>query len=53
MEINDPVQMTGASNFIDSPPFGLYDILNYLIYHVATYGKQGLDDYGLFNDSYN
>ena len=28
--------------FTDSPPFGLYDIFNYLIYNIADYDKQGL-----------
>jgi hypothetical protein len=46
------------NNFIDSPPFGLYDIFNHLIYHSADYDKQGLasyksyDDYRLFDDGY-
>lgn len=60
MEIEDP--LSGAhkcvNNFIDSPPFGLYDIFNYLIYHSTDYDKQGLasyrsfDDYRLFEDGY-
>ena len=46
------------NNFIDSPPFGLYDIFNFLIYHSTDYDKQGLlayksfDDYRLFGDGY-
>ena len=47
-----------VNNFIDSPPFGLYDIFNYLIYHSTAYDKQGLaayksfEDYRLFEDGY-
>ena len=42
----------------DSPPFGLYDIFNHLIYHSSDYDKQGLasykayDDYRLYDDGY-
>ena len=44
--------------FNDSPPFGLYDIFNHLIYHTTDYDKQGLaayksfDDYRLFEEGY-
>ena len=44
------------NNFNSSPPFGLYDIFNHLIYHSTEYDKQGLaayesfDDHRLFND---
>ena len=31
-----------VNNFADSPPFGLYDIFNYLIYNSSDYDKQGL-----------
>ena len=50
--------MHTVNNFIDSPPFGLYDIFNYLICHSTTYDKQGLaanksfKDYSLFEDGY-
>ena len=50
--------MRTVKNFIDSPPFGLYDIFNYLICHSTTYDKQGLaayksfEDYSLFEDGY-
>ena len=46
------------NNFIDSPPFGLYDIFNDLILHSANYDKQGLaaykssEEYRLFQDGY-
>ena len=50
--------MPTQNNFIDSPPFGLYDIFSHLIYHFSDYDKQGLasykayDDYRLFDDGY-
>ena len=51
--------MKVVNNFIDSPPFGLYDIFNHLICHSTNcYDKQGLaayksfDDYRLFEDGY-
>ena len=56
--VPDPFTLATQNNFIDSPPFGLYDIFNFLIYHSADYDKQGLasyksyDDYRLFNDGY-
>ena len=56
--VQDPFTLPVQSNFIDSPPFGLYDIFNHLIYHSADYNKQGLasyksyDDYRLFDDGY-
>ena len=46
------------NNFNSSPPFGLFDIFNHLVYHSTDYDKQGLaayksfDDYRLFNDGY-
>ena len=59
MQIGDPFKMDKfVNNFIDSPPFGLYDIFNYLIYHSTAYDKQGLaayksfEDYRLFEDGY-
>ena len=42
MEIGNPFKMDVVNNFIDSPPFGLYDIFNYLICHSTNYDKQGL-----------
>ena len=50
--------MTMTNNFTDSPPFGLYDIFNHLIYHATEYDEQSLasyksfDDYRLFQDGY-
>ena len=60
MEIADPFTSSYnlVNNFGDSPPFGLYDIFNYLINHLADYDKQGLaayksfDEYRLFQDGY-
>ena len=58
MVIPDPFSLKTVNNFNSSPPFGLFDIFNYLIYHFTDYDKQGLaayksfDDYRLFNDGY-
>ena len=58
MQIKDPFTMKMENNFADSPPFGLYDIFNHLIYHSTEYDKQGLasyksyDDYRLFVNGY-
>ena len=58
MLIPNPFSVKTVNNFNSSPPFGLYDIFNYLIYHSTDYDKQGLaayksfDDYRLFNDGY-
>ena len=58
MVIPDPFSLKTVNNFNSSPPFGLFDIFNHLIYHSTDYNKQGLaayksfDDKRLFNDSY-
>ena len=60
MEMGDPFSGSFhcVNNFIDSPPFRLYDIFNHLLYHLTEYDKQGLaaykslDDYRLFEDGY-
>ena len=58
MVIPDPFSLKTVNNFNSSPPFGLFDIFNHLIYHSTDYDKQGLaayksfDDYRLFNDDY-
>ena len=58
MLIPNPFSLKTVSDFNASPPFGLYDIFNYLIYHSANYDKQGLaayrsfEDYRLFDDGY-
>ena len=58
MLIPNPFSMKTVNNFTSSPPFGLYDIFNHLVYHSTDYDKQGLaayksfDDHRLFNDGY-
>ncbi len=59
MQISDPFKMNNlVNNFIDSPPFGLYDTFNFLICHSTSYDKQGIaayksfDDYRLFEGGY-
>ena len=58
MVIPDPFSRKTVNNFNSSPPFGLFNIFNHLIYHSTDYDKQGLaayksfDDYRLFNDGY-
>ena len=56
--IPNPFSLKNENNFNSSPPFGLYDISNYLIYHSTDYNKQGLaasksfEDYRLFDEGY-
>lgn len=56
--VPDPFTIPTQNDFINSPPFGLFDIFNHLIYHSCDYDKQGLasyksyDDYRLFDDGY-
>ena len=45
MLIPNPFSLKTVNNFNSSPPFGLYDIFNYLIYHSTDYDKQGLAAY--------
>ena len=60
MEIRDPFSASRnlVNNFVDSPPFGLYDIFNHLIFYSSEYDKQGLaaykafDEYRMFQDGY-
>ena len=58
MLIPNSFSLKTVNDFNASPPFGLYDIFNYLIYHSANYDKQGLaayksfEDYRLFDDGY-
>ena len=58
MQIANPFTIKTQNNFIDSPPLGLYDIFNHLIYHATEYDKQGLaayksyEYYRLFEDGY-
>lgn len=57
-QLPDPLSMKVENDFKNSPPFGLFDIFNHLIYHSSGYDKQGLaayksyDDYRLFDDGY-
>ncbi|KXJ08857.1 hypothetical protein AC249_AIPGENE14738 [Exaiptasia diaphana] len=48
--IQDPYTLDVKSDFSNSPPFGLYDIFNFLIYNTTTYDKQGLAAYKSFED---
>ena len=47
-----------VNDFTELPPFGLYDIFNYLVYYSTKYDRQGLaayksfDDYRLFDEGY-
>lgn len=58
MEIEDPFKLKAVNNFIDSPPFRLYDIFSNLTYNSTSYDIQGLaayksfDNYKLFEDGY-
>ena len=60
MEIKNPFTSSNnlVSNFADFPPFGLYDIFNYLTRQSTEYDKQGLaaykslEEYRLFQDGY-
>ena len=60
MLIPNPFSLKNVNNFNLSPPFGLYDISNYLMYHrhSTDHNKQGLaayrsfEDYRLFDDGY-
>ena len=53
-----PISQKTMNDFNSSPPFGLFDIFNHLIYHSTNYVKQGIaayksfDDSRLFNDGY-
>ena len=52
MLIPNPFSLKTVNDFNASPPFGLYDIFNYLIYHSADYDKQGLAAYKSDDDGY-
>ena len=39
MLIPDPFSLKTVNNFSSSPPFGLFDIFNHLIYHSTDYDK--------------
>ena len=50
IQIEDPFSMKTKNDFIESPPFGLYDIFNHLIYHASDNDKQGLAAYKSYED---
>ena len=58
VQLPDPLKMDVLNDFKHSPPFGLFDIFNHLIYHSSEYDKQGLaayksyENYRLFYDGY-
>ena len=39
VQLPDPLKMDVLNDFKHSPPFGLFDIFNYLIYHSSEYDK--------------
>ena len=57
-QLADPFTMKVENDFRSSPPFGLFDIFNHLIYHLSEYDKQGLaayksyEQYSLFREGY-
>lgn len=58
MVIPNPFDVKAENDFTRSPPFGLFDIFNFLIFHSTDYDKQGLaayksfEDFRLFHDGY-
>ena len=52
VEIEDPLSSTNeyVNDFNASPPFGLFDIFNHLIYGSTEHDKQGLAAYRAFDD---
>lgn len=52
IEIEDPLSSAHkyVNDFNASPPFGLFDIFNHLIYSSTEYDKQGLASYKAFDD---
>ena len=42
VQLPDPLKMDVLNDFKHSPPVGLFDIFNHLIYHSSEYDKQGL-----------
>ena len=58
VQLLDPFTINVLNDFKHSPPFGLFDIFNHLIYHSSEYDKQGLaayksyENYRLFYDGY-
>ena len=58
VQLPDSLKMDVLNDFKHSPPFGLFDIFNYLIYPSSECDKQGLaayksyENYRLFYDGY-
>ena len=58
VQLPGPFKMDVLNNFKHSPPFGLFEIFNHLIYHSCEYDKQDLaeyksyENYCLFYDGY-
>ena len=42
VQLLDPFTINLLNDFKHSPPFGLFNIFNHLIYHSSEYDKQGL-----------
>ena len=60
MQTSNPFKINNLlKNFIELLPFGLYDLLNFLICHFTSNDKQGLaayksfDEYHLKTDKWN
>ena len=57
-QLPDPYSLDLKNDFTNSPPFGLFDIFNHLVYHPSQYDRQGLaacksyEDYRLYVDGY-
>ncbi len=58
VQLPNPFTINALNDCKHSPPFGLFDIFNHLIYHSSEYDKQGLaayksyENYRLFYDGY-
>ena len=50
VQLPDPFKMDVVDNLKNSPPSGLFDIFNHLIYHSSEYDKQGLAAYKLYQN---
>ena len=50
IQVEEPFSMKTKNDFIESPPFGLYDTFNHLIYHASDYDKQGLAAYKSYEE---
>ena len=50
VQLPDALKMDVLNDFKHSPPFGLFDIFNHLIYHSSEHDKQGLAAYFLLSN---